>query len=56
MDQQKQFQALNDEYQGLQTELNTIVTARQKLESQYTENKSVQKVAFQPDAFKGFCS
>jgi len=44
MDQQKQLQALSDEYQGLQTELNTIVTARQKLESQYTENLSVQKV------------
>ncbi|TKA78377.1 hypothetical protein B0A55_04734 [Friedmanniomyces simplex] len=43
MDQQKQLQALSDEYQGLQTELTTIVTARQKLESQYTENKSVHK-------------
>ncbi|TKA44086.1 hypothetical protein B0A54_04852 [Friedmanniomyces endolithicus] len=40
MDQQKQYQALTDEYQGLQTELTTIVTARQKLESQHTENKS----------------
>ncbi|KAK3116957.1 Prefoldin subunit 6 [Teratosphaeriaceae sp. CCFEE 6253] len=43
MDQQKHLQALSDDYQGLQTEMNTIVTARQKLESQYTENKSVQK-------------
>ncbi|KAK5685856.1 Prefoldin subunit 6 [Elasticomyces elasticus] len=44
MDQQKQLQALSDEYQGFQTELTTILTARQKLESQFTENKSVQKV------------
>jgi len=44
MDQQKQYQALTDEYQGLQTELTTVVTARQKLESQHTENKSVHKV------------
>ncbi|KAK4890762.1 Prefoldin subunit 6 [Elasticomyces elasticus] len=43
MDQQKQLQALSDEYQGFQTELTTILTARQKLESQFTENKSVQK-------------
>ncbi|KAK1067129.1 Prefoldin subunit 6 [Friedmanniomyces endolithicus] len=43
MDQQKQYQALTDEYQGLQTELTTVVTARQKLENQHTENKSVHK-------------
>jgi len=60
MEQQKQLQALSDDYQSLQTglyassshciespltlklELSTLVTARQKLESQQQENKSVQ--------------
>lgn len=41
-DQQK-LQTLSDEYQDLQTELQNIVTARQKLDSQFQENKSVQK-------------
>ncbi|KAK5133031.1 hypothetical protein LTR08_008236 [Meristemomyces frigidus] len=42
MDPQKQLQALSDEYQGFQTELTTLISARQKLESQQQENKSVQ--------------
>ncbi|GAB7351359.1 hypothetical protein MBLNU459_g2042t1 [Dothideomycetes sp. NU459] len=41
-EQQKQLQALSDAYQALQTELQTTVSARQKLESQQQENKSVQ--------------
>ncbi|KAL3431286.1 Prefoldin [Aspergillus tetrazonus] len=41
-DPQKQMQALSDEYQALQTELDGLVDARQKLESQQQENKSVQ--------------
>jgi len=44
MDQQKQLQALSDQYQGFQNELTTLVQARQKLEGQFTENESVQKV------------
>ncbi|KAK2800583.1 hypothetical protein FQN51_005966 [Onygenales sp. PD_10] len=42
-DPQKQIQAIGDEYQKLQTELAEIVQAREKLESQQQENKSVQK-------------
>ncbi|KAL4931242.1 tubulin-binding prefolding complex subunit YKE2 [Aspergillus undulatus] len=41
-DPQKQMQALSDEFQALQTELDGFVDARQKLESQQQENKSVQ--------------
>ncbi|KAL4921847.1 Prefoldin [Aspergillus aurantiobrunneus] len=41
-DPQKQMQALSDEFQTLQTELDGLVDARQKLESQQQENKSVQ--------------
>ncbi|KAL2815533.1 Prefoldin [Aspergillus granulosus] len=41
-DPQKQMQALSDEYQALQTELDGLVDARQKLESQQQENKSVE--------------
>ncbi|KAL5340045.1 Prefoldin [Aspergillus crustosus] len=41
-DPQKQLQALSDEFQTLQTELDGLVDARQKLESQQQENKSVQ--------------
>ncbi|KAK4984280.1 Prefoldin subunit 6 [Elasticomyces elasticus] len=43
VDQQKQLQTLSDEYQGFQTELHEAISARQKLESQQQENKSVQK-------------
>ncbi|KAK5114366.1 hypothetical protein LTR62_002618 [Meristemomyces frigidus] len=43
MDQQQQLQSLSDQYQGLQTELSSLVQARQKLEGQFTENESVQK-------------
>ncbi|OJJ39070.1 hypothetical protein ASPWEDRAFT_95711, partial [Aspergillus wentii DTO 134E9] len=39
---QKQMQALSEEYQKLQTELDGFVEARQKLESQEQENKGVQ--------------
>ncbi|KAL1967587.1 hypothetical protein VTN77DRAFT_3102 [Rasamsonia byssochlamydoides] len=42
-DPQKHLQQLSDEYQKLQTELENTVQARQKLESQLQENKSVQK-------------
>ncbi|KAI4722817.1 hypothetical protein E4T48_00988 [Aureobasidium sp. EXF-10727] len=41
-DQQRQLQALSDEYTALQTELQTTVAARQKLESQQQENKGVK--------------
>ncbi|KAH1616465.1 hypothetical protein KXW65_005245 [Aspergillus fumigatus] len=41
-DPQKQFQALSDEYQQLQTDLEGFIDARQKLESQQQENKGVQ--------------
>ncbi|KAL3496943.1 Prefoldin [Aspergillus germanicus] len=41
-DPQKQMQALSEEYEALQTELDGLVDARQKLESQQQENKSVQ--------------
>ncbi|PNS21876.1 hypothetical protein CAC42_474 [Sphaceloma murrayae] len=40
---QQKLQALSDEYQDLQSELQGIVAARQKLESQQQENKNVQK-------------
>ncbi|KAL2014132.1 hypothetical protein VTN00DRAFT_1657 [Thermoascus crustaceus] len=42
-DPQKQLQTLSDDYQKLQTELDSTIAARQKLESQQQENKSVQK-------------
>ncbi|PWY87932.1 Prefoldin [Aspergillus sclerotioniger CBS 115572] len=42
-DAQKQMQALTDEFQALQTELDGLVDARQKLESQQQENLGVQK-------------
>ncbi|KAE8324687.1 Prefoldin [Aspergillus sergii] len=42
-DAQKQMQALSDEFQKLQTELDSLVEARQKLESQQQENQGVQK-------------
>ncbi|KAE8136312.1 Prefoldin [Aspergillus pseudotamarii] len=42
-DAQKQMQALSDEFQKLQTELDSFVEARQKLESQQQENQGVQK-------------
>ncbi|KAL2057769.1 hypothetical protein ABVK25_002153 [Lepraria finkii] len=41
-DQQK-LQSLSDAYQKLQQDLQTSVSARQKLESQQQENKGVQK-------------
>ncbi|KAI4799195.1 hypothetical protein E4T44_09729 [Aureobasidium sp. EXF-8845] len=41
-EQQKQLQALSDEYTSLQTDLQTTVAARQKLESQQQENKGVK--------------
>ncbi|KKZ59841.1 prefoldin beta subunit [[Emmonsia] crescens] len=42
-DPQKQLQVLSDDYQKLETELQEIVQAREKLEAQQQENKSVQK-------------
>ncbi|PYH76668.1 putative prefoldin subunit 6 [Aspergillus uvarum CBS 121591] len=42
-DAQKKMQALSDEFQQLQTELDGLVDARQKLESQQQENLGVQK-------------
>ncbi|TKA65769.1 hypothetical protein B0A49_09655 [Cryomyces minteri] len=42
-EQQKQLQSLSDEFQSLKTELQTTVSARQKLESQQQENLGVQK-------------
>ncbi|KXT00820.1 hypothetical protein AC578_2970 [Pseudocercospora eumusae] len=43
MAERAKLQALSDEYQDLQTQLSTLVTARQKLEAQQQENKGVQK-------------
>ncbi|CAL3971747.1 hypothetical protein PZA11_005040 [Diplocarpon coronariae] len=40
---QKQLQALSEEYQKLQQDLQVNITSRQKLESQQQENKAVQK-------------
>ncbi|EKD14998.1 uncharacterized protein L3040_003805 [Drepanopeziza brunnea f. sp. 'multigermtubi'] len=40
---QQQLQALSDEYQKLQQDLQNSVNSRQKLESQQQENKAVQK-------------
>ncbi|GAB7337498.1 hypothetical protein MBLNU457_g2825t3 [Dothideomycetes sp. NU457] len=42
-EQQQQLQALSDQYRDFEAELQTTVEARQKLESQQQENKSVQK-------------
>ncbi|KAI1909142.1 Prefoldin subunit 6 [Ophidiomyces ophidiicola] len=42
-DGQKQLQTLSDDYQKLQLELQEVVDAREKLEAQNQENKSVQK-------------
>ena len=42
---QKKLQALSDAYQKLQTDLQGVVAARQKLESQQQENLGVQKVS-----------
>ncbi|OKL60789.1 Prefoldin subunit 6 [Talaromyces atroroseus] len=40
---QKKLQALSEEYQTLQTELENIILGRQKLESQQQENRGVQE-------------
>ncbi|EED20248.1 prefoldin subunit 6, putative [Talaromyces stipitatus ATCC 10500] len=40
---QKALQALSEEYQNLQAELESIILARQKLESQQQENQAVQQ-------------
>ncbi|KAE8153947.1 putative prefoldin subunit 6 [Aspergillus avenaceus] len=42
-DVQKQLQALSEEFQKLQAELDGLVEARQKLESQQQENQGVQR-------------
>ncbi|KAL1623612.1 Prefoldin subunit 6 [Neofusicoccum ribis] len=55
-EQQKKLQNLSDDFQKLQTELQTVVEARQKLESQQQENKGVQqefdKVADDANVYK----
>ncbi|MCJ1277909.1 hypothetical protein MMC21_005723 [Puttea exsequens] len=40
-DDQQKLQTLSEAYQNLQQDLQTTISARQKLESQATENKSV---------------
>ncbi|KAF6235535.1 hypothetical protein HO173_006218 [Letharia columbiana] len=45
---QKKLQELSDAYQKIQTDLQTTVSARQRLESQQQENKGVQKVHVLP--------
>ncbi|KAL3712015.1 Prefoldin subunit 6 [Talaromyces marneffei ATCC 18224] len=42
---QKALQTLSEEYQNLQAELETIILARQKLESQQQENQAVQQAS-----------
>ncbi|KAA8566525.1 hypothetical protein MFRU_042g00410 [Monilinia fructicola] len=42
-EQQQRLQALTEEYQKLQTDLQNSISSRQKLESQQQENKGVQK-------------
>ncbi|KAJ5751622.1 Prefoldin subunit 6 [Penicillium odoratum] len=49
MDAQKQLQALSDEFQQMQTDLEVLVDARQKLESQQQENQGVQSEFAQLD-------
>ncbi|CAN8105351.1 unnamed protein product [Discula destructiva] len=39
---QAKLQALSEEFQKLQTELQTVISSRQKLEAQKTENVGVQ--------------
>ncbi|KAF2481545.1 Prefoldin [Neohortaea acidophila] len=43
MSDSQNLRALSDEYEKLQGDLSETVQARQKLESQYTENQGVQK-------------
>lgn len=43
---QAKLQALSEEYQKLQDELQTAVQSRQKLEAQRQENLGVQKVRY----------
>ncbi|KAG9244324.1 Prefoldin [Calycina marina] len=42
-EQQPHLQALSEQYQKFEQELQTSIQARQKLESQHQENKNVQK-------------
>ncbi|KAA8646054.1 hypothetical protein EYZ11_001928 [Aspergillus tanneri] len=42
-DAQKQLQAASEEFQKLQTDMDGLVEARQKLESQQQENENVRK-------------
>ena len=44
-DAQAKLQALSEEYQKLQQDLQSAVQSRQKLEAQRQENQGVQKVA-----------
>lgn len=41
---QAQFEAANEQFNALQRELSTFITARQQLEAQLQENKIVQEV------------
>ncbi|KKY23184.1 putative prefoldin subunit 6 [Phaeomoniella chlamydospora] len=41
-EEQQKLQALTEEYQKIQDDLQSTILARQKLESQQTENKSVK--------------
>ncbi|KAL8420741.1 hypothetical protein RB594_003515 [Gaeumannomyces avenae] len=43
-DIQARMQALSEEYKKIQTELDTSIQARQKLEAQLQENKGVEKL------------
>ena len=45
-DAQAKLQALSEEYQKLQQDLQGAVASRQKLEAQRQENEGVQKVRF----------
>lgn len=45
-DTQAKLQALSEEYQKLQQDLQGAVASRQKLEAQRQENEGVQKVRF----------
>ncbi|KAJ5156033.1 prefoldin subunit 6 [Penicillium capsulatum] len=49
MDAQKQLQTLSEQFQQLQTDLEGLVDARQKLESQQQENQGVQSEFAQLD-------
>ena len=55
-DAQAKLQALSEEYQKLQQDLQGAVASRQKLEAQRQENEGVQKVRFSYAVFAVFKS